>query len=231
MLSQAYTVVAPARLLVRPAHRGGRAPLRQHDAVGGAPGDREPARTGRADQDRRRLRPAGSRARRRRAGRACRCTSSSLAAEQRADRADRLLQQPEPVGAGARRSGASSCRRRGRTRRSGGRDAGAARPASSIATIAGLRTAAGSSPTPTWSRSVTASAVAASVSPPERKQSSASHSSSKPSRSASRANAGSDSGGHCGLNITPIRVMPAVARYAPAFAARSAALCARLPAW
>ena len=62
-----------------------------------------------------------------------------------------------------------------------------AAPAISIAASAGLRSVTGSSPMPTSSRSVAASAATASVGPPARKQSSTTHSSAKPARSAARA--------------------------------------------
>jgi hypothetical protein len=66
-----------------------------------------------------------------------------------------------------------------------------------IAAIAGFRTGAGSNPTPTPIDSVTASAVAAIVSPPDKKQSSISQSVSNPSSSTWTANAGRLAGSAC----------------------------------
>ena len=72
-----------------------------------------------------------------------------------------------------------------------------------MAVSAGLRSGTGSSPMPTCSRDVQASAAAADAIPPSKNESSHSHSCATPAASAASATARSRSGGNCGRNTTP----------------------------
>ena len=190
-----------ARHAARPANRRRTTRLGQQEPVRHPAGDLERARAGGPDEDSRRLPRQMVQAHRVQMHEAA-IDLQRVTGQQPPDRVDGLLERHEPV----RRPRADLPHPllhpmpEPAVNRSG---CSLASPAISIAAIAGLRTAAGRSPMPTPIRSVTASAVAAMVRPPARKQSSTTHSSSKPSCSARRANAGSSSGGHSGRNRRP----------------------------
>ena len=135
------------------------------------------------------------------------------AVPRRGERDDRALSPVRPpAGAAPRRaplrassvatadvrpSAPSSPAPRGRSRK----DAGRGEPGSveiSIAVIAGLRATAGRMPRPTRSRSVTASAGAAKLTPAVKKQSSMTHSWSAPPSSSCRAKSVTSAAGMCG---------------------------------